>query len=149
MRFQVGLQERCMHGCIVTLVAFVCLLPTVCFQMSHQIACMRGCIVTLVAFVWFGGIVFHKAIIQFQVFIFKRPFHFWNVNFVVLSVRVALNWGKFNRLKCFWTMRAKIESEREDTETFNWFQQVSEKWIHLQTCFQLIKPVAACWSKSF
>ena len=34
------------RGCIVTLVAFVWLFSTVCFQMFPQIACTRGCIVT-------------------------------------------------------------------------------------------------------
>ena len=64
-------------------------------------ACMRGCIVTLVAFVRFADIVstFQKTILQFQVFIFKRIFHFQPANFVVLSLMVASNWGKYNLFK--------------------------------------------------
>ena len=46
-------QITCMRRCIVTLVAFVWLFSTVCFQMFPQIACMSGCIFTLVAFVRF------------------------------------------------------------------------------------------------
>ena len=38
-------------SCKITLVAFVWLFPTVCFQMSPQVACLRGCKVALVAFV--------------------------------------------------------------------------------------------------
>ena len=38
-------------SCKITLVAFVWLFPTLCFQMSPQVACLRGCKVALVAFV--------------------------------------------------------------------------------------------------
>ena len=41
----------CSRKCILTMVTFVRLFPTVCFQMSPQIACLRGCIITLVTFV--------------------------------------------------------------------------------------------------
>ena len=51
--FLVYPQIPCLIGGIVTLVAFVRLFSTVCFQMSFQIACMRGSKVTLVAFVCF------------------------------------------------------------------------------------------------
>ena len=80
--FQMCPQIACTRGYIITLVAFVWLFSTMCFQMSPQIACIRGCIVTLVALVWFDGVVslFHKAILQTQVFIFKSLFHFQNVN---------------------------------------------------------------------
>ena len=42
----------CLRWCVVTLVAFVWLFSSVCFQVSPQIICQRGCIVTLFAFVW-------------------------------------------------------------------------------------------------
>ena len=45
-------QIVCMRRGIVTLVAFVWLFSTVCFQMCPQIACQRWGIVTLVASVW-------------------------------------------------------------------------------------------------
>ena len=44
---------------IVTLVAFVWLFSTVCFQMFLQIACLRRALVTLVAFVWVPSNVGH------------------------------------------------------------------------------------------
>ena len=44
-------------SCKITLVAFVWLFPTVCFQMSPQVACLRGCKVALVAFVSLFSIV--------------------------------------------------------------------------------------------
>ena len=50
--FQMLPQIACLRGCIITLVAFVWLLSTVCFHMPPQIPCLRGCKVTLVAFVW-------------------------------------------------------------------------------------------------
>ena len=51
VRLHMSPQIACCIGCIVTLVAFVCLFSTVHFQMCPQIACPRGCIITLVAFV--------------------------------------------------------------------------------------------------
>ena len=42
----------CPRWCKITLVAFVWLFSTVCFQMSPQIACLRWGIVALVALVW-------------------------------------------------------------------------------------------------
>ena len=54
-------QMACLRGSIITLVAFVWLISTVCFQMSPQIACLRRCIVTLVAFVWlFSNVCFRN-----------------------------------------------------------------------------------------
>ena len=44
-------QANCLNGCIITLVAFVSLFSTVCFQMCSQMTCLRGCIITLIAFV--------------------------------------------------------------------------------------------------
>ena len=45
-------QETCIQrGYIVTLTAFICLFPSVCFQMCLQIACLGRCLVTLIAFV--------------------------------------------------------------------------------------------------
>ena len=55
--FDMSPQIACVGGCIVTKVAFVWLFPTVRFQMPPHIACPRECRVTLVAFVWF----FHCA----------------------------------------------------------------------------------------
>ena len=49
--FQMCPQIACIRGCIVTLVAFVCLFSAVDFQMCPQCACIRGCIVTLVTLV--------------------------------------------------------------------------------------------------
>ena len=55
-------QGAWIRACIITLVAFVWLFSTVCFQMCHQSACIRGCIVTLVAFVWlFTSVCFHMS----------------------------------------------------------------------------------------
>ena len=56
-------------------------------------ACVKGCIVTLAAFVWFDGIVglFHKDILQTEVFIFKSLFYFQNENFDILRLMVAPN----------------------------------------------------------
>ena len=46
-------QRVCRRECVVTLVAFVWLFSTVCFQKSLQIACINWCKITLVAFfVW-------------------------------------------------------------------------------------------------
>ena len=42
----------CLRGYIITLFAFVWLLPAVCFQMFPQSACLWWCIITLVTFVW-------------------------------------------------------------------------------------------------
>ena len=44
-------QSACIRGCKTTLVAFVWLFSTLCFQMCSQSACLRGCKTTLVAFV--------------------------------------------------------------------------------------------------
>ena len=44
-------QITCLIRCIITLVAFVWLFSTVCYQMPRQMACLRICIITLVAFV--------------------------------------------------------------------------------------------------
>ena len=52
MPFHVCHQLACTNGCIATLVAFIWLFSTMCFQMSLQIAWLTGCKVTLVAFVW-------------------------------------------------------------------------------------------------
>ena len=46
-------QCACIRRCKITLNAFVCFFPTVCFQMSPQIVCPSRCVFTLVAFVWF------------------------------------------------------------------------------------------------
>ena len=51
MLFHVCHQLVCPYGSIVTLIAFVSLFSTVCFQMSPQSACVSGCIITLIAFV--------------------------------------------------------------------------------------------------
>ena len=51
--YQMCPQIACPWGCKVTLAAFIWFLTTVCFQMYPQRACIGGCIVTLVAFVWF------------------------------------------------------------------------------------------------
>ena len=60
--FHVCPQITCQRWCIVTLVAFVWLFPTVHFQMSPQMACMRGCIITLVALVrLFSTVCFHMS----------------------------------------------------------------------------------------
>ena len=55
--FQMGPQITCLRGCIFTLVAFVLLFSSVRFQMGPQTVCPRGCIVTVVAFVWFFSTV--------------------------------------------------------------------------------------------
>ena len=48
--------------CKVTLVTFVWLFFTVCYQLSPQIAFPRGCVVTLVAFVWlFSSVCFQMS----------------------------------------------------------------------------------------
>ena len=47
-------------GCVISLVAFVRLFSSVCFQMSDQFACFRGCIVTLNAFVWLFSSVHYQ-----------------------------------------------------------------------------------------
>ena len=49
--YQMCLQMACMRRGIVTLVAFVWPFSTVRFQMTPQIACPRGCKVALAAFV--------------------------------------------------------------------------------------------------
>ena len=54
--FQMCPQSACIRGCKITLVAFVWLFSTVRFQMSPQIVYPRREIVTLVAFVWFNDI---------------------------------------------------------------------------------------------
>ena len=61
--FQMCPQFTYPRGCIVTLVAFVWLFSTVLFQMSPQMASMRRGIVTLIALGWFCNIVFliHKV----------------------------------------------------------------------------------------
>ena len=76
-------QSVCPGGCKVTLVAFVWLFSTVCFEMPHQRAFLRGCIVTLVAFVWFVILssfchshwVFQSAIVFQQLIIFEILIH--------------------------------------------------------------------------
>ena len=50
--FQMCPQFVCPRWCEVTLVAFVLIFPTVRFQMCPQMASLNGCKVTLVAFVW-------------------------------------------------------------------------------------------------
>ena len=56
-------QIPCPRGYILTLVAFVWLFPTVCFQMFLQIACLGGCIVTLLAFVrLFSNVYFQMSL---------------------------------------------------------------------------------------
>ena len=50
-------QMTCLRGWIITLVAFIWLLSTVCSHMSSQSACLWGCKITLVAFVWFFSTV--------------------------------------------------------------------------------------------
>ena len=55
-------QISCTRGCIVTLIAFVWLFSTVCFQMRSQVACIRRWIVTLIAFAWlFSNVHFQMA----------------------------------------------------------------------------------------
>ena len=67
-------QIACPRWCIVTLVAFVWLFPTVHFQMPPQSACIRRWIFTLVTFIWMFSIVnFHplafNCIITFEILI--------------------------------------------------------------------------------
>ena len=50
-------QMACLRGWIVTLVAFVRLLSTVCFQMSPQMVCPRVCKITLDAFICSSSVV--------------------------------------------------------------------------------------------
>ena len=50
--FQMWLQSPSMCRCKVTLVAFIWLVSTVHFQMCPQATFHRGCILTLVALVW-------------------------------------------------------------------------------------------------
>ena len=49
-------QLACLRGCKVTLITFVQLLSTVCFQVCLQMACSRRGIVTLHAFAWLFSI---------------------------------------------------------------------------------------------
>ena len=51
MCFQMSTQITCPRGCIITLVAFLCLFSTVHFQICPQIVCLKGFIITLAAFV--------------------------------------------------------------------------------------------------
>ena len=55
--FQMSPQNVCPRRCIVTLVAFVQLFSSVCFQMSPQMTCPRRCVFTLVAFFQLYSIV--------------------------------------------------------------------------------------------
>ena len=50
--FQMCPQMACLRRGIVALVTFVCFFSTVCFHMSHQSACLNGCKVALVTFVF-------------------------------------------------------------------------------------------------
>ena len=95
------LQMVCIWGCITTLVTFVLLFSTVCFQMSPQIACPRGSIVTLVAFVWLHDSLFLRDVpfLQTKVIIFKSLFHCQNV--LGFAQLVVPNWVKSIIEFCF------------------------------------------------
>ena len=58
------LHITCLRGCIVTLVAFVCLFSAVCFQMCLQSACMRGCKVTLLHLFDFSPLCVFKCVLM-------------------------------------------------------------------------------------
>ena len=65
---------------------------------------------------------------------------FKNVNFVVLSLMVALNWGKFNLLNCFWTRRANNESERE--YTLKWAHRLVNEKSVAEGCLKVVWKVS-------
>ena len=48
---QMSSQIACKSGCVVALIAFVWLLPTMRFQVVPQVDCLNGCKITLAAFV--------------------------------------------------------------------------------------------------
>ena len=129
-----GSQSACIKGCIVTLVAFVWFLPTVCFQMCPEIACMRGSIITLVAFVCLLSTVFftmcpqitcpRRCIVTLCAFVwllFKiSVFPWWNCSIVftqkihklhtlvVLWVRVVFNCLKVKNAKKLVGQKLKV-----------------------------------------
>ena len=117
--FQTNLRRACLRGCKVTFVAFVWLSPTVCLQMYPQSACPRGCIVTLVAFVWlFSSIGFQMfPQITFFIIIFDRFFHSSLLNGCFKLRQILLD---------LWGLRTKSESE---TDQYCSGVRVSEKGI--------------------
>ena len=57
-------QIACIRGCIITLVAFVCLFSTVSFQMYPQFTCLSRCIITQAAFVWLFSTMYFQMCLQ-------------------------------------------------------------------------------------
>ena len=128
-----------MRRCITTLVAFVWLFPTVCFQMYPQTVCPRGCKITLVATFLHCAIL--KCVLKWlawgnveshwlHLFEFSLPFvigislavflpkylcsRFRSISRSSGSVRALLifvsNWY-VKRLHLIWVGRIEIESE--------------------------------------
>ena len=116
--FQMGPQMACPAGCIVTQIAFVWLFSSVQFQMRLHMTCIRGFIVALIAFVWFHEFVI--SILHTQVVILRSLFHLQSINFVVLCLMVVLNWGRFKITDCL-IRSTKIESER--------VQKLCKAWV--------------------
>ena len=118
MSFQIAHRKKCR----VTLLAFVWLFSTVCFQMSPQIAGLRGCIITLVAFVWLFSTVWLIYSLPFLILVQTNAI---NVNIPLIIKEIYENaWTDIidcekSKFRMCWPPSHPLKSDLEGVKTQN------------------------------
>ena len=140
-------QIACLGRCIVTLVAFVWLFPTVRRQMSLQITCLPGCKLTEIALVWlFSCVSFYMCLImadfwRFITTLLAFVFHiFWTAHlFNNKSVHPFCLSSTNTNLREYWEQnfesKSAVAGDGHDIMSRskrNWLQQKTFIWINLK-----------------